>query len=115
MGPLDAERNPPSSGPFAWLLISPADTPEEWRHRAQQMNLVPLLPEELARLSREPEGSEGDDELLALVARGSTTEQIARTLNLSRRTVERHLARLRERYHQPTTAALSSFLARRGF
>ena len=56
-----------------------------------------------------------DVDLIVLVARGSSTEQIARTLNLSRRTVERHLARLRERYHQPTTAALSSFLARRGF
>ena len=67
---MDVERNAASPGPFAWLLISPADTPEEWRHRAQPMNLVPLLPEELARLSREPEASEGDDELLRLVARG---------------------------------------------
>jgi len=115
MGRVDVESSAASQGPFAWILISPADTPDDWRHRAQPMNLVPLLPEELARLSREPDASEGDDELLKLVARGSSTEQIARTLNLSRRTVERHLARLRERYHQPTTAALSSFLARRGF
>ena len=115
MEPVDVERNAAAEGPFAWILISPADTPDAWRHRAQPMNLVPLLPEELARLSGEPETSEGDEELLRLVARGSSTEQIARTLNLSRRTVERHLARLRERYHQPTTAALSSFLARRGF
>lgn len=101
--------------PPAWVLIPAAETPEEWRGRAQQMNLVPLLPEEVARLVEDNEQPGPDDELLRLVARGSSTEQIARNLSLSRRTVERHLARLRERYDQPTTAALSSFLARRGF
>jgi FixJ family two-component response regulator len=96
-------------------LIPAGDTPEEWRARARQMDLVPLLPEEAARLFEPRERNGEDDELLTLVARGFPTEHIARTLDLSRRTVERHLARLRERYDQPTTAALSSFLARRGF
>jgi DNA-binding CsgD family transcriptional regulator len=109
-------ETPPRSDPepLAWVLISGGNMPEEWRARAQQVNLVPLLPEEVAGLfeGRDPDR---DDDLLRLVAQGSTTEQIARKLDLSRRTVERHLARLRERYDQPTTAALSSFLARRGF
>ena len=111
---MDRERSV-DPGPLAWVLIPAADTPEEWRSRAQQMNLVPLLPEEIERLVEGGGAPNGDDELLKLVAQGSSTEQIARSLDLSRRTVERHLARLRERYGQPTTAALSSFLARRGF
>jgi DNA-binding CsgD family transcriptional regulator len=109
----DARRSP-DHGPTAWILISDDETPEEWRRRARPVNLVALLPEEVAGLLGNAEPDQ-DDELLRLVARGSTTEQIARALDLSRRTVERHLARLRERYDQPTTAALSSFLARRGF
>ena len=104
-----------SQGHPAWLLIPAGETPEEWRARARQMDLVPLLPEEAARLLEEREEAGEDGELLKLVARGFPTDQIARTLDLSRRTVERHLARLREKYDQPTTAALSSFLARRGF
>ena len=110
---VDEERSEP--GVLAWLLLPADETPEEWKARARPVNLVPLLPEEIARLVEDRDRSEGDDELLRLVARGSTTEQMARSLDLSRRTVERHLARLRERYGQPTTAALSSFLARRGF
>ena len=104
----------PDHRPTAWILISDGETPDEWRQRAQPMNLVPLLPEEVDGLLGNG-GPDQDDELLRLVARGSTTEQIARALDLSRRTVERHLARLREKYDQPTTAALASFLARRGF
>jgi DNA-binding NarL/FixJ family response regulator len=77
--------------------------------------MVPLLPEEAARFFADQEASSEDDELLRLLARGLPTNGIARSLGLSRRTVERRIADLRERYGQPTTAALSSFLSRRGF
>ena len=109
-----APRSTGNPEPLAWVLIAGQEIPEEWRSRARQVSLVPLLPEELSGLleDRDPDG---EDDLLHLVAQGSTTEQIAQSLELSRRTVERHLARLRDRFGQPTTAALSSFLARRGF
>jgi DNA-binding CsgD family transcriptional regulator len=107
-------RSRGDSEPLAWVLFAGHEIPEGWRSRARQVQLVPLLPEELSRLFEERDPGE-DDDLLKLVAGGSSTEQIARSLDLSRRTVERHLARLRDRFDQPTTAALSSFLARRGF
>lgn len=54
-------------------------------------------------------------EILRLVASGSTTKEIARTLGISPKTVEFHRARLMERLGVHDVTALTRFALQRGF
>jgi DNA-binding CsgD family transcriptional regulator len=56
-----------------------------------------------------------DENLARLTARGLTVSAMAGRLNLSARSVNRRLARLRERLGVASTAELAVELARRGF
>ncbi len=109
----------PSPEARGWLFLQPQDIPERWRSRGMDVRLVPLLPEEVEGILLEGKTEpalEGPDEAVArLVARGLTVTQIAGELRMAPRTVDRHVARLRERFGVQSTAELSSLLARWGF
>lgn len=102
-----------------WLLLPLDAVPAEWRPRAVQMSLVPLLPNEarsvLAGESAVPALDPADLRLVELVARGLSGRAISREIRVPLRTVERHLSRLRSRFGVATTAELAAVLARRGF
>lgn len=55
-----------------------------------------------------------EEELVAFVAEGLSTKAIASHLGLTPRTVERRLARLRDRLGLSSTAELTALLARMG-
>jgi len=109
------------SGLVAWLFVSDAVLPERWRDRAVRMSLVPLLPAELSSLLPEtdPGGerglSEADARLAQLVARGRPRREIARTLGISVRTLDRRLMVLRQLLGADSLAGLTAELGRRGF
>ena len=102
-----------------WVLLPEHAVPEHWRGRAIPMYLVPLLPEEarqvLGSRPAEPAMTPQEEAVACLVARGLTVDAIARQLGISPRSVNRRLARLRERMGVPSTVELGSALARRGF
>jgi DNA-binding NarL/FixJ family response regulator len=80
---------------------------------------VPLLPDEVAGLlSGQPivpgVGPE-DEEVARLLARGTPLSDIAHKLGISRRTVDRRVARLREHFSARSKAELATVLASRGF
>lgn len=101
------------------LVFVFGDVPERWKERARPAHFIPLLPSEsspvLSAAGRaglvEPE----DDVLLRLAARGAAARVIARTANLSIRTVHRRLARLRDQFGVESSAELAAELSRRGF
>lgn len=101
-----------------WLILR-GGVPARWRDRAVPLHLVPLLPQEtaqmLAGVSVVPPVSAEDEPLLHAVARGVKASTMARELGVGLRTVERRLARLRRRFEVPSTADLTTLLARLGF
>ncbi len=101
-----------------WVLLPPDQVPDVWRTRAREMSLVALLPEESRGLlagERPLVPVDPDEEqLLRLVTRGASANSIARELGITPRTVQRRLARLRERFEVGSTAELAVVLARRG-
>lgn len=103
----------------AWLFLRPKAVPERWRRRSLEVRMVPLLPEEAARVLAEetttPEAGPEDEPLIKLLARGLSARAIAVELGMPLRTVERRLARLRERFGARSTAELAAFLSKRGF
>lgn len=106
----------PSAG---WLFLRPDDVPARWRERAQPAMFIPLHSEETAQLLRGeaamPALDPGDEQLARLAAEGHTVIAMARELGVSRRTVQRHLAALRERLGVGTALDLAVALATRGF
>ena len=103
----------------AWLFVRPDAVPAQWRDRAVSMSLVPLLPSEASALLQgraiAPDVDPVVEAVAGLVARGLTVRAIARQLDISSRSVDRYLARLRERFDVGSTAELTAELARRGF
>lgn len=83
------------------------------------MVLVPLTRAEarelLSDVPVEQEVAVADLPLVRLVARGRSATEIARELGVSPRTVNRHVARLREQCGVATIHELAAELARRGF
>lgn len=102
-----------------WVILSPGAVPEPWRSRAIPMVLVPMTPSEanavLSGVPVEQELAPRDLPLIHLIARGHSAAEIARALNVSHRTVNRHIARLREEFAVSTIQQLATELARRGF
>ncbi len=102
-----------------WLILSPEAVPDAWRSRAIPMVHVPLMPSEAVQLLSgapvEQDIAAADLPLVHLVARGRSSAEISRELGVSQRTVNRHVARLREEFAVATIQKLASELARRGF
>ena len=102
-----------------WVILSANAVPEAWRSRGIPMVLVPMtVTEANALLSDAPveqDISSRDLPLVHLVARGHSAAEIARALNVSHRTVNRHVARLSEEFAVSTIQELATELARRGF
>ena len=98
---------------------SKGHVPERWRDRAVPLYLVPLLPQEAEQIvagsTLLPDVHLDEEPLLRLVARGRKTVSIARELDVPLRTIERRLARLRERFNVSSTADLTILLSRLGF
>ncbi len=101
-----------------WFLVPPEALPEEWRERATPVYMIRLDGDELQgfalpanelqkRLDRE------EKEIARLLARGLPPGEIALTLHLSRRSVFRRLARLRQLMGAKTNGELATKLARK--
>ncbi len=114
-------RIQPSPAPAyaGWFFLRPDAVPPEFKERAETVLMLPLLPDEARAVlggTGGPSLLESQDEGLArLVARGMPTNRIATELRLHPRTVQRRVARLRERFGSRSTAELATQLARSGF
>ena len=104
--------------PAAWLFLSPDAVPEQWRSRARPAMYVPLLPDEtkdlLAARPVLPSLSARDEHVARLAATGRTSASIARELGVSRRTVDRRLAALRDQFGVTSSAELAVRLSAHG-
>jgi DNA-binding NarL/FixJ family response regulator len=105
--------------PEVWVFIRSESVPDRWRHRAVSVTLLPLLPDEAAQFfgqgNASPQLDPTDEAVARLAARGETVTTMARHLNVSTRSIDRHLARLRERFGVASTTELAVELAKRGF
>ena len=112
----DASRTPPMTG---YVLVAPDALPEHWQGRAHQMFLVSLLPSEVemafSGTAIRAQLTDDEEELARLVATGRTAREIAATLHVAVRTVERRLATLRKRLGVGSTLELVAVLAEHGF
>ncbi|HWL66548.1 MAG TPA: LuxR C-terminal-related transcriptional regulator [Actinomycetota bacterium] len=113
-------RNAPSTEEVpGWVILSPTAVPDAWRSRTIPMVLVPLTPAEASELLSDATVEQGiapaDLPLIHLVARGYSAAEISRELGVALRTVNRHVARLRDEFGVATIQELASELARRGF
>lgn len=102
------------------MILRPDAVPDVWQSRTIPMVLVPLTPAEAREfLSDAPIEQDiaavGDLPLIRLVARGHSAAEISRELGVSLRTVNRHVARLRNDFAVATIQELATELARRGF
>ena len=102
-----------------WVILSPDALPDAWQERAIPMVLVPQSKTETSELlSGAPVAQEiaaADLPLVHLVARGRSTAEISRALHISPRTVNRHVARLKDEFGVSSVQELATELARRGF
>ncbi len=102
-----------------WVILSPSAVPDPWRSRAIEMMLVPLTRAEASVLLSDAPVEQviaaTDLPLVHLVAQGHSAAEISRALGLSLRTVNRHVARLRDDFAVATIQELATELARRGF
>ena len=102
-----------------WVILSPRALPDAWRSRAIPMVLVPLTPLEASELLSDAPVEQAiaaaDLSLVQLVARGYSAAEVARSLDVSERTVYRHVARLSDEFGVSTIQELATELARRGF
>ena len=102
-----------------WVILSPTAVPDAWQSRTVPMVLVPLTRAEakglLSDAPVQQDLAPADLPLIHLVARGYSAAEISRELGVALRTVNRHVARLRDRFGVATIQELASELARRGF
>lgn len=100
-----------------WFLIAPHALPEGWRDRAVPVYMLKLsdedvkafAPHEISLVDRlDPE----EKAIARLVATGVQPSEIANTLHLSRRSVFRRLARLRQLTSTNTNTELATKLAK---
>lgn len=106
----------PSARDERWFLIAPHALPEEWRDRAIPVFMVNLADEDvLPLMSRGDLRDQLDAEEKAvaeLAAKGIAPHQMATMLHLSRRSVFRRLAHLRQLTGSETNAELATKLAK---
>ncbi len=107
-----------SGPPLGWLILEEATVPERWKDRSRSVVLVPLLPEETAEVLDRgftaPQFTAAEERLMGHLSEGCSLKVIASRLGVTSRTVERRLARVRERFGLDTTAELKALLARMG-
>lgn len=100
------------------MLLPPGEVPEDWRDRALEVTLVPLLPEEMGAVLRGrpayPALEERDEQIARLLTQGASLTEIARAVGLSARGAQHRIARLRERFGARSRAELVAYLARHG-
>lgn len=105
------------------VLLDPDLLPEAWSDRISPLAVVPLMPQEVARLLDHAGGEAGsedrfstDDRRLAeaLVA-GKAVPVIARAMCVTPRSVQRRIARLRNQLSVSSTEELVATLVRMGF
>ncbi|MDQ1712811.1 MAG: Bacterial regulatory protein luxR family [Frankiaceae bacterium] len=108
-----------SDAPVAWLFVQADAVPPAWQARSRPFAFVPLAAPEVAALLRDsgtpPEFDAGEARLLHLLARGRTASSIARELGISRSTVQRRAARLRDRLGSASLMDTALLLAQQGF
>ena len=101
-----------------WFLIAPHALPDEWRDRAIPVYMIRLGPDEVHPFLPPAEDTgllDPEERAVArLAARGATPGDIAATLHLSRRSVFRRLARLRQLHGAATNGELATKLAKAG-
>ena len=107
---------PDEGGPSGWFLVAKHALPEEWRERAIPVYLVPLSLSDVEKLQpldgASPSLDEDDEAVARLVAEGFLPQQIAARLHLSRRSVFRRLAHLRQLMDCETNTQLATKLAK---
>lgn len=100
-----------------WFFFHPDAVPPRWKERGRPAVFVPLLPDEVAELVEGgfAGGPDADERLMVLIAQGVSTDDIARSLGLSSRSVQRRIARLRRHHGATSKEDLGRRLARLGF
>lgn len=85
----------------AWVIVDRVSVPERWADRALDVAMIPLLADEFADLLNGDPVSKmdgTDEELLRLIGAGLSSGAIAQRLRISERTVDRRIARLKDRF-----------------
>lgn len=107
-----------SEDPRAWVVIEGESPPPDWAERAAEAWVVRLVPSEVREILTEkatrPALDESELRLARLVARGVTTHKIATELHVDHRTVQRQVARLRQKLGVRSKAELAALLAEAG-
>jgi DNA-binding NarL/FixJ family response regulator len=99
-----------------WLFLRRGTVPPAWRDRVVPVDMVPILRGEGAELlgDRHDELDPHEERILQLVAAGRSAAEIARELRVNVRSVQRRIAKIRQRVGAGSTAELVSILARGG-
>ena len=112
----DNERGSEEAPSSGWFLVAQHALPEEWQDRAIPVYLVPLSGSDVERLQprdhADPRLDEEDRAVARLVARGVPPHELAARLHLSRRSVFRRLARLRQLTGSSSNVQLATKLAK---
>ena len=100
-----------------WFLISPHALPEEWRERAVPVYMIRLDSADVENFVLHSadmyERLESEEiEIARLLAQGVPPRDIALRLHLSRRSVFRRLARLRQLFDAKSNGELATKLAK---
>ena len=119
MSPSDAGASGAVTVEHGWFFVHAQALPEAWKSRAVPVYLLPMMPSEaLEVLLSRGSGPALDDverRIAALVARGANTGEIAKQVQISARSVQRHIARLKKRTGATTRVDLVHKLSSRGF
>ncbi len=112
-----ADHDPPLGSGGNWFLIAPHALPEEWRDRAIPVYMIRLDRRDVRPFIPPRDGHRHDLDpeersIARLLARGIAPRDIATTLHLSRRSVFRRLARLRQLHGVATNSELATKLAK---
>lgn len=99
-----------------WFLVAEHALPEGWHERAIPVYLISISLSDVKRLQpldgTAPSFDDDDQAVARLVAEGFLPQQIAARLHLSRRSVFRRLAHLRQLMDCETNAQLATKLAK---
>ena len=100
-----------------WFLIAPHALPEEWRDRAVPVYMIRLDSDDVDGFALHLDDlhkqlAPEEKEIARLLSQGVPPREIALTLHLSRRSVFRRLARLRQLMGAKTNGELATKLAK---
>ena len=100
-----------------WFLIAPHALPEEWRDRAVPVYMIRLDSDDVGGFALHLDDlhtklAPEEKEIARLLSQGVPPREIAMTLHLSRRSVFRRLARLRQLMGAKSNGELATKLAK---